>query len=897
MDQDKEVIQEFLIESSENLARLDQEFVELEKQPGDRELLSSIFRTIHTIKGTCGFFQFSVLEGIAHWAENLLSQLRDGEKELTPELTTLLLEAVDAIKQILSELETSGTEGEETYGQLRARLEAACEKGTSGSGLPVTQEGEVFKVEDPAAGSDKTPSPAEQTAVTGKDVPQGGSSPEPSLPDTETVSGKEDAGPGGGSAPPRRSIADSTIRVDVDLLDKLMNLAGELVLSRNQILQFAALQQDANILSTSQRLNLITTELQAAVMKTRMQPIGMLWNKLPRLVRDLANSFGKEINLEMEGAETELDKTVLEAIKDPLTHIVRNSCDHGIETAAERTRKDKPARGTLSLRAYHEGGQVNIEISDDGAGIHPQKLREKAIEKGVLTSDQAQRMSEKELIQLVFAAGFSTAAEVTKISGRGVGMDVVKTHIDKIGGTIDLQSRVDHGTTIKIKIPLTLAIIPALIVSSAAERFAIPQVNLLELVRLDGETVKTGIEWIHGAPVYRLRGKLLPLVYLNKILAVDAEQDAAGDDSLNIVVLQADDQTYGLVVDSVHDTQEIVVKPLSKLLKGLNCYAGATIMGDGNVALILDVMGLAQLGQVLAEGREQTAAGKEQQAETSMDRQAVLLLRCGAAGRLAVPLSLVDRLEEFPRSQIEHSGEREVVQYRGQILPLIPLGRHLDLPGGTESPEDDPVQAVVFSEGQRRIGLVVDEILDIVDEAITVRSQDRRPGILGSAVVAGHVTDFIDLHHLIQAVDEDWFSSPKEEGAAEAQVLLAEPSAFARSLVRSYLEMAGHVVFEAGNSEEVLSRLGSHRVDVLLSGLDWPGEDPLELLRRIRLSPEWKEVPVVALAGHPEETEKSAERDLDFNEYHMKFDREAVLGSIARLASATERRQAVTQRS
>ena len=386
MDQDEEVIQEFLIESSENLARLDQEFVELEKRPGDRELLSSIFRTIHTIKGTCGFFQFGVLEGIAHWAENLLSQLRDGEKELTPELTTLLLEAVDAIKQILSELETSGTEGEETYGQLRARLEAACGKGTSGSGLSAKpQQGEVLEVEDPAAGSDKTPSPAEQTAVTGKDVRQGGSSPEPSLPDTETVSGKEDAGPGGGSAPPRRSIADSTIRVDVDLLDKLMNLAGELVLSRNQILQFAALQEDANILATSQRLNLITTELQAAVMKTRMQPIGMLWNKLPRLVRDLAHAFGKEIDLEMEGAETELDKTILEAIKDPLTHIVRNSCDHGIETAAERTRKDKPARGTLSLRAYHEGGQVNIEISDDGAGIHPQKLREKAIEKGVLT--------------------------------------------------------------------------------------------------------------------------------------------------------------------------------------------------------------------------------------------------------------------------------------------------------------------------------------------------------------------------------------------------------------------------------------------------------------------------------------------------------------------------------
>ena len=355
MDQDQEVIQEFLIESAENLARLDQEFVELEKRPGDRELLSSVFRTIHTIKGTCGFFQFGVLEAIAHWAENLLSQLREGEKELTPELTTLLLEAVDAIKQILSELEVSGTEGEESYGGLRARLEATCAKSAFASKKP--EEGEGAQVEGVAGGTDEAEFQAKEADGTANEAPRESSPAGPHRSAPEREVSKEGEEPSGGGVAARRSIADSTIRVDVDLLDKLMNLAGELVLSRNQILQFAALQEDANILATSQRLNLITTELQAAVMKTRMQPIGMLWNKLPRVVRDLAHSFGKEINLEMEGAETELDKTILEAIKDPLTHIVRNSCDHGIETPGDRGKKGKPAQGTLSLRAYHEGGR------------------------------------------------------------------------------------------------------------------------------------------------------------------------------------------------------------------------------------------------------------------------------------------------------------------------------------------------------------------------------------------------------------------------------------------------------------------------------------------------------------------------------------------------------------
>ena len=888
--QEEEVIQEFLIESNENLARLDQEFVELEQRPGDQELLSSIFRTIHTIKGTCGFFQFTVLEGIAHWAENLLSQLRDGEKELTQDLTTLLLEAVDAIKQILKQIEETGSEGPEPYDTLRAQLQAACDSDPEAappeSAVPGDERSAVSAAQNAELAADPAPPPPDAAATVDKDAPE----PPPARPDSAESKRR--------GATPHRSVADATIRVDVTLLDNLMNLAGELVLSRNQILQHSVNYNDASLTATSQRLNLITTELQAEVMKTRMQPIGVVWNKFPRVVRDLGQASGKQITLQMEGEETELDKTIIEAIKDPLTHIVRNSCDHGVEGPADRAAKGKPARGTLILRAYHEGGQVNIEILDDGAGIDPRVIKEKALQKGVITADQAQRMGEREILNLVFAAGFSTATKVTKVSGRGVGMDVVKTHIEKIGGTIDLQSQVGRGTAIRIKIPLTLAIIPALIVSVGNEKFAIPQVNLLELVRLEESVSQTAIEWIHGSPVYRLRGKLLPLIYLNKFLAAEAGEEPSADKAdgaLNIVVLQADDRMFGLVVEEVHDTQEIVVKPLSELLKGTNCYAGATIMGDGNVALILDVVGLVQLGGIVNETRNQAIAASEQQTDTGVERQSLLLFRSGTS-RLAVPLALVGRLEEFPRSEIEHAGDRDVVQYRGQILVLIPVARQLGLSPAAESAADDPLQVIVFHDGSKRVGLVVDEILDIVDEAVTIRSQRKQPGVLGSIVVGGFVTDFIDLHYLIQDLEQEWFSGAAGHAETSGQILIADGSHFSRHLVRNYLEMAGYRVLEAANSQEAIERLRRERVDVLLSRLDLPGEGPFELLRRLRLEPEWRGLPAVGLASGPEEMAQQGDREFEFDDYQMRFDREATLNSISRLAAVGREQQLAEQR-
>ena len=479
-------------------------------------------------------------------------------------------------------------------------------------------------------------------------------------------------------------------------------------------------------------------------MKTRMQPIGNVWNKLPRIVRDMSVGCGKRVEVEMEGADTELDKTIIEAIKDPLTHIIRNAVDHGIEMPEVRAAAGKTREGHLVLRAFHEGGQVNIEISDDGAGMATEKIKAKAIAKGLVTADHAERMSEREVLNLAFAPGLSTAEQVSNISGRGVGMDVVKTNIEKIGGTVDLQSTRGKGTLLKIKIPLTLAIIPALIVTSGGERFAIPQVSLIELVRCDGE--QAGIENIHGAPVYRLRGNLLPLVDANRELHLPSQPTS---ESVNIVVLQAGDRQFGLVVDEINDTEEIVVKPLSKQLKSVACFAGATIMGDGHVALILDVLGLAQMARVLCELREQalseraTAAG-----ESAARRESWLLFRIGKGGRMAIPLSLVSRLEEFPASKIERYAGREVIQYREQIMPLVRLSQALGYAGAVES---DLLQVVVYSASGRSVGLVVDEILDITDEAAEVQQIQQMKTIKGAAVIQQRVTDLLDVPALLAA--------------------------------------------------------------------------------------------------------------------------------------------------
>jgi two-component system chemotaxis sensor kinase CheA len=812
MSERDEIVGEFLVESYENLDRLDADLVALEETPDARDRLSSVFRTIHTIKGTCGFLGFGKLESVTHVGESLLSKLRDGELQLDAELTSALLSMVDAVRRMLASIENSGNEGTDDWIDLKALLTSLLVPGkdrteparfatgpvpeasrpaadaASTAGSPAEKPtspqpvrlGEVLveqnlvsadkvmgalnkqKLGDPRRlgeimihEGDVTPSSVQEALqAQGEEhqiqaVIEGAQETTQALvakpADTKNDASKETAGTKG----------DSSLRVDVALLDRLMNLVGELVLARNQVLQFTGTIEDGAFTATSQRLNLITTELQEGVMKTRMQPIGNVWSKLPRVVRDVSHQCGKRVRVEMDGKETELDKTIIEAIKDPLTHIVRNSIDHGIETPEARKSKGKPEEGRLQLRAYHEGGKVNIEISDDGAGINLEKIKEKAVTKGLIPAEQANRMSERDLLGLIFLPGFSTAAKVTNVSGRGVGMDVVKTNIEKIGGTVELSSQLDHGTTIRIKIPLTLAIIPALMVTSGVDCYAIPQVSLLELVRVERSDLANRIERVHGTPVYRLRGRLLPLVHLSEQLRRSA---SAEGDAINIVVLQADDKQFGLVVDEINDTEEIVVKPLGKYLKGAQVYAGATILGDGKVALILDVLGIAQRAKVIGQLRDKAVHDEgEAVAGTAEQRRSLLVARVGGSSRMAIELSSVARLEEIPQKTIEQSDGHMVVQYRGEILPLLDLAEALGIQRTDGEVRSDPIQVVVFTEGGRSAGLIVGEIVDIVDEAVTVKRRANRPELLGTIVIQNKVTDLLDVRAIIRAVDPSFF--------------------------------------------------------------------------------------------------------------------------------------------
>lgn len=787
-----ELIKEFLVESYENLDQLDRDLITLEQDPHSQATLASIFRTIHTIKGTCGFFGYTKLEAVTHVGESLLSRLRDGQLQFNSERATGLLALVDAVREMLGNIEADGEEGNGEYAALIEQLKQLQQPSVADSAplvapavspvvaavvnvattsepealppappvvvppavsvpvaLPLVEEAALTAAFDLANGAPALATLARQTSapVTREVEVLPALPPEAAKSQALALSDVSDNG--------RGRLADNSIRVDVGLLDVLMNLVGELVLARNQILQYTSTHNDASFAATSQRLNLITTELQEGVMKTRMQPIGNVWSKFPRVVRDLALACNKKINLVMEGKETELDKTIIEAIKDPLTHIVRNSCDHGIEMPEVRLANSKPAEGCISLHAYHEGGQVNIEISDDGAGINLEKVKQRALQRGLIGAEQAARMSEREALHLIFMPGFSTAEKVTNLSGRGVGMDVVKTHIEKIGGTVDIHSKVGQGSTIKIKIPLTLAIIPALIITSAGDRYAIPQVSLLELVRLDGEQALNGIELIYGTPVYRLRGNLLPLVYLNRELQVEARGTQSAGEAINIVVLRADDRSFGLVVDEINDTEEIVVKPLGQQLKGITCFAGATIMGDGKVALILDVMGLAQHACVVSEVRDRALTEAVAQEQEKLEqRQTLLLFRLGQQGRMAIPLSQVARLEEFPAAAVEQAWQQEVVQYRGQIMPLLRLADLFQY-SGAEALPDQPLQVIVYSQGEHSVGLVVDQILDIVEEEVHQQHRSVKPGVLGTAVIQQRVTDLLDVESLVRTYARD----------------------------------------------------------------------------------------------------------------------------------------------
>ncbi|MEM9039133.1 MAG: chemotaxis protein CheW [Actinomycetota bacterium] len=809
MEEDDEIIGEFLAECYEGLERIEQGLVVLEATPDDTPTLTEVFRILHTIKGTCGFLGFGKLETVAHRGENLLSLLRDSVLEMDGEITDALLATNDAIGVILGSIEASGEEGDQDFSSLIATLEtlaARADHVTSGGAAAPAPAETIEVADEPAA---EPPADTETDAGVETDVEQVEASDEstddaslvaeqaevdteaaaselvegviaeakaddPSSDrigdllvadgvadrtDVEVAAAEQSLGDSRKignilvdegraerkdvetAASRQRGAADSSIRVDVGVLDTLMNLVGELVLSRNEIVQLTGDDKNEGFVAPAQRLNLITSELQESVMKTRMQPIGTIWNKLPRVVRDLSHQFDKQIRLEMEGKETELDRTILEAVKDPLTHMIRNTVDHGIEDPDVRVAAGKDAEGYLRLSASHEGGQVNIEITDDGGGIDAAKIRKKAVEKGVITAEVAETLPDAAAVNLIFAPGFSTAEKVTGVSGRGVGMDVVRTNIERIGGSVEVKTTVGRGTSFKIKIPLTLAIIPALIVRCDGQRYALPQLSLQELVRL-GPNQK--IEDVHGAPVYRLRDRLLPIVDLRSQLGADR----VDRDDANIVVLHADGRPFGLIVDSIADTEEIVIKPLGRTVSDSEMFSGATVMGDGSVALILDVNGLAASSGVLSSAAS-VAMEAEEEAEQAnsldtIDGRTVLLVGLADDNRAAILLDQVDRLEEFAPDAIEMSGHRDVVQYRGEVMPLVDLGPSTGRGSGTIGMGQSVSVVVCSIEGQP-VGLAVDGILDIVSQPDVRRDG---AGDVESVVVEGRLIDLVDAHEI-----------------------------------------------------------------------------------------------------------------------------------------------------
>ncbi|MFC6154145.1 chemotaxis protein CheW [Nocardioides yefusunii] len=755
MDDMDEIVQEFLVESHENLDQLDRDLVALEREPDSRDLLASIFRTIHTIKGTSGFLAFGKLESVTHVGENLLARLRDGKMSMTQQTTDVLLAMVDTVRDLLGAIEEKGGEGDLDVTAVVEAISAVLEGRASAPAPAAAAPAPVAEVAAAPVAAQPVAAPA-PVAEAPVETPAPAVEPVPAaVPAALAVPAATPAAPAEDDHhddhPHRRSVAESSIRVDVEVLDTLMQLVGELVLTRNQIVRQAGVQADADLTASAQRLNLIASELQEGVMKTRMQPIDNLWAKLPRVVRDLGAQCGKSVSLEMVGKETELDRSLLEAVKDPLTHLVRNSVDHGFETPAERVEIGKPAEGKLTLRAYHEGGQVVVEVADDGAGIDPSRIAAKAVEKGLRTPAQLAEMSPNDVLQLIFAPGFSTAKAVTNVSGRGVGMDVVRTNIEAIGGAVEVESVLGKGTTCRLRIPLTLAIVPALTVECSGDRYAIPQVSLLELVALDADRAVTDVEDVNGASVYRLRGTLLPLVRLADLLGVESERS---DGHVVIAVLQAEGRRFGLVIDRVLSTEEIVVKPLGSQLKAIGAYSGATILGDGTVALILDVQTLAR--RVLNTEATEIERATETETRVTVDEsQRLLVAGLGADRRVAIPLSSVTRLENFPATAVEQVGGREVVQYRGSILPLVRLA---DFYGTYSDRGAEDLVVVIYTVGARSVAIVVDEIVDIVEEGGELSSDVTGHGVLGSTLVRDRLVEVLDVRAAILAADPTFYS-------------------------------------------------------------------------------------------------------------------------------------------
>lgn len=889
MDEMDDILKEFLLETNEGLENVDQDLITYEKNPDDRPLLDKIFRSIHTIKGGAGFLDLGHIESISHYAENILSKIRDGVLTLNNEIMNVILKSVDALKEIVVTVESSGSEGDTEYKELIIELKNIVEGVKPES---ATSPGEVKTISTSEKDSSKdkeTETSADIMVEAKKEVPIETAEETVKETDITTPATEKESTPATETKKQPQvkretSHADPNIRVQVGLLDKLMNLVGELVLSRNQIVQAAI---DQPLLNTvTQRLSMITTELQENMMKTRMQPIGNVFNKFPRVVRDLAQSFNKEISLKIKGEDTELDRAILEGIADPLTHIIRNSIDHGIESSGERIKKGKSPSGSLLIQAFHEGGNVIVEIIDDGGGIDPEKIKEKALEKEVLPQKELDAMNDRDLINLVFHPGFSTAEKVTHVSGRGVGMDVVKTNAENIGGSIEIQSEVDQGTSIKLKIPLTLAIVQALVVRTDEHRFAIPQVSLVELVRLEGETQISKIEDVHGMKVYRLREKLLPLVDLKNLLDLPASKKETNDEDelINIVVLAAAEVQFGLIVDEILDTEEIVVKPVSKHLKQIECYSGSTIMGDGKAVLILDVIGLARAYEMGIDGSgKKMSAVLERSSSDVVEKNEFLVFNLVPNEQLAIPVQLVSRIEKTDSDKIEKFGETEVLQYSGKLLPVIRLEDYLNL----TRPEGECEEVfVIVLHMDRDIGFIVRNITDTIDVGKNVDTKTViQDCILGTTLFNEHTTLIIDTYKIIEKAHPEWFKKEvmdigKGFSRGDVQILIAEDSPFFQNMERSYLESAGYKVLLANDGVEAFEMIGANSIDVLVTDIEMPRMNGFELAKKLRDDKRYENLPILAVTSLVGDAERERSKEVGINSYLVKLNKNDLLKGL-----------------
>ncbi|MBM4783593.1 MAG: hypothetical protein GQE15_38455 [Archangiaceae bacterium] len=866
LSDDDEIKQLFIDESLEGLQRSERLLLDAEEGRTRPDLVDVLFRDFHTIKGTSALLGYDRIASLGHAAEDLMSRLRDKSIDARPHHFARMVDVVDTLRMMIESIRDANTEGTAEVEPLVKLLRDDLERGNAAPAEPPPPApAATAPVPAPTA-----PAPVPPPAPTVPTAPPVAAAPPP-RPAFEALPAEPAPAPADDEKQKHDAAADGTVRVNVGVLDKLMNLMGELVLARNQMIQTVRGLRDQSAQGAAQRLSIVTSDLQEQIMKTRMQPVARVFEKSPRQVRDLCQQTGKRVNAEIDGTTTEIDKALVEAIRDPVMHIIRNAIDHGMEPPDERVLKGKPPVGKVSVRAVHEGSTVSIDIKDDGRGIDPVKVKVIAVKKGVISQAEADGMGDREAINLIFRPGFSTAEKVTSISGRGVGMDVVRTHVERSGGQVELESTLGKGTTIRLKMPLTLAIIPALLVKEAGQRFAIPQSNLLELVYLDDDSKKS-IEYVRGAPIYRLRGEILPLVRLAPLLR---KPQAPTADGVNIVVVAIGQRRYGLVVESIQDTEEIVIKPLSSQLKRLGCYAGATVLGDGNVALILDVSGIASMAGIDVSAN---AATREAKAAASLvdGQQSMLVFKAGDDAACAVPVSMVARLETIDRTKIEVVGGSEVLQYRGHIMPV--LRPEAVLPIGQGAASEDGLQRMIVFDFGTPVGLAVNSIVDVTDVESSKAARSELPHVMGTSVCFGRTTLLVDVFGLVRQLAPNALEASKEKALRRPRVLLADEVDAIRASLAGWLRSSGVDVIELSSDAAVKELRSEHggQVDALIASLDGSARG-LELVRTARL--EQPSLPIVCTAREADRHAESA-RAAGALTVVKRLEREAVLEAL-----------------